>query len=111
VAVRRDDHETAGIDLEIDHVAATGTATPTPTGGPGADDEADTGDEAGASATAVDPVCGMAVEVDESAITVEHDGETYHFCGRGCADAFVDEPDRFVDDGGDATAGPEVDAT
>jgi xanthine dehydrogenase accessory factor len=29
--------------------------------------------------------------------TVEHGGETYHFCGQGCADAFKDDPDRYLD--------------
>ncbi len=46
-------------------------------------------------AIAVDPVCGMDVAVDEAAATVEVAGETYHFCGEGCADAFRDDPDRY----------------
>lgn len=47
--------------------------------------------------TAVDPVCGMEVVVDEAAETVEHEGTTYHFCGPGCADAFKADPGRYVD--------------
>lgn len=49
------------------------------------------------SETAVDPVCGMDVTVGEAAATVEHHGETYHFCGQGCADAFGDDPERYLD--------------
>jgi xanthine dehydrogenase accessory factor len=47
--------------------------------------------------TTVDPVCGMDVTVGEAAATVEHRGETYHFCGQGCADAFGDDPERYLD--------------
>jgi xanthine dehydrogenase accessory factor len=57
-----------------------------------AEDERNTGDE-----TVVDPVCGMDVVVGEAAATVAHDGETYHFCGQGCADAFADDPGGYLD--------------
>ena len=30
-------------------------------------------------------------------LTVEHDGETYFFCGRGCKLEFTDDPARFLD--------------
>ncbi len=46
---------------------------------------------------AVDPVCGMEVTVGEAAARVEHGGETYHFCGQGCADGFKDDPGRYLD--------------
>lgn len=48
--------------------------------------------------TVVDPVCGMDVVVGEAAATVEHGGETYRFCGQGCADAFADDPGSYLDD-------------
>jgi xanthine dehydrogenase accessory factor len=47
--------------------------------------------------TVVDPVCGMDVAVGEAAATASHGGETYHFCGAGCADAFKADPGRYVD--------------
>jgi xanthine dehydrogenase accessory factor len=47
--------------------------------------------------TAVDPVCGMDVTVGEAAATATHEGTTYHFCGQGCQEAFVDDPERFVE--------------
>jgi len=52
-----------------------------------------------ATATVVDPVCGMDVTVGEETPAVDHEGETYHFCGQGCADAFAAEPDRYVEAG------------
>lgn len=45
----------------------------------------------------VDPVCGMDVELANAAATIDLDGMTYAFCGQGCADAFADDPDRFID--------------
>jgi Cu+-exporting ATPase len=47
-----------------------------------------------------DPVCGMTVnpEVASAAgLTVEHDGASYYFCGRGCRLEFLDDPKRFFD--------------
>jgi xanthine dehydrogenase accessory factor len=38
--------------------------------------------------TAVDPICGMTVVVSPDAITLEHAGEAYYFCGEGCLRAF-----------------------
>ena len=38
--------------------------------------------------TAVDPVCGMTVTVLESTPSLEHEGETVHFCSEGCREAF-----------------------
>ena len=48
--------------------------------------------------TAVDPVCGMDVTVAE-ATSVTLDGETYHFCCEGCADAFESDPESYRDGG------------
>jgi YHS domain-containing protein len=47
-----------------------------------------------------DPVCGMTVneEVARAAgLTVEHEGKSYFFCGRGCRLEFLDDPKRFFD--------------
>ena len=38
--------------------------------------------------TAVDPICGMTVSVVAGTPSVEHGGETVHFCGEGCKAAF-----------------------
>jgi xanthine dehydrogenase accessory factor len=39
-------------------------------------------------ATAVDPICGMSVLIDPTALRLERDGETYYFCGEHCRRAF-----------------------
>lgn len=39
--------------------------------------------------TAVDPVCGMTVLMNDSTIHAEVDGQTYWFCCTGCRDAFL----------------------
>ena len=43
---------------------------------------------AAAPPTATDPICGMTVLIDSSALSVEHDGRTHYFCGEGCKQAF-----------------------
>jgi YHS domain-containing protein len=71
---------------------------------------------------AIDPVCGMEVQVTPEALTLlldvaslpvadqagRHSGaaepgaagsERFYFCGRGCLLDFQDEPDRFLDAG------------
>ncbi len=32
-------------------------------------------------ATAIDPVCGMTVEIETAKFSHEHEGTTYYFCG------------------------------
>jgi len=52
--------------------------------------------------TAVDPVCGMSVEVDKAAraeLTAEHNGVPYYFCGKGCKLDFGEDPARYLDPG------------
>lgn len=39
--------------------------------------------------TLIDPICGMAVELTDAAITLERDGTLYAFCNPGCRDVFV----------------------
>jgi YHS domain-containing protein len=49
------------------------------------------------SPTAVDPVCGMNVDMNKpSGGTWEHEGETYYFCGPGCNRAFQKEPQAYL---------------
>ncbi|WP_280586059.1 XdhC family protein [Halorubrum sp. Boch-26] len=69
----------------------------------GADDAGDLsedGDDEGE--TAIDPVCGMTVDPATADASVEHDGETYHFCCRGCADSFANDPASYLDEGAEA---------
>jgi xanthine dehydrogenase accessory factor len=48
------------------------------------------------AATAIDPVCGMTVEVATARFTVDHGGQTFYFCAPGCAAAFEREPAAFL---------------
>jgi xanthine dehydrogenase accessory factor len=62
------------------------------------------------AATAVDPVCGMAVAVTAasrspsggdregrpSALALRHDGVDYHFCCAACRQAFEQDPDAYT---------------
>ena len=45
---------------------------------------------------ATDPVCGMIVTPPTKVGSVEHGGETYHFCSAGCGDKFVADPQKYV---------------
>jgi Cu+-exporting ATPase len=45
---------------------------------------------------AVDPVCGMSVDPDNAAETVEHEGVTYYFCSGHCAKAFRKDPSKYT---------------
>jgi xanthine dehydrogenase accessory factor len=48
------------------------------------------------AATAVDPVCGMTVEIGEGTPTLVHEGQVYYFCCRSCHGRFQREPARFL---------------
>ena len=52
--------------------------------------------EAGAPATAIDPVCGMTVDLAKGKPTFEHDGTTYHFCSEGCRTKFAADPGKYL---------------
>jgi xanthine dehydrogenase accessory factor len=43
-------------------------------------------------AEAIDPICGMTVDVATARYTSERDGQTYYFCGAGCKAAFDTRP-------------------
>jgi YHS domain-containing protein len=49
-----------------------------------------------AMAIAIDPVCGMQVDTEQSELKLEHDGTTYWFCGKGCLLEFKDDPDKYL---------------
>ncbi len=44
---------------------------------------------------AIDPVCGMSVEVGKAA-KAEYGGETYYFCCSRCQQAFEDSPEEYI---------------
>jgi P-type Cu+ transporter len=44
----------------------------------------------------IDPVCGMAVDPDNTAHHASHEGERFHFCSIGCHDKFVANPERYL---------------
>ena len=43
-----------------------------------------------------DPVCGMTVDRATAADSVERQGLTHYFCGKGCAAAFRADPDKYT---------------
>jgi xanthine dehydrogenase accessory factor len=45
---------------------------------------------------AVDPVCGMGVDVATARHRSTHEGRTYYFCSAGCRDRFEADPARFA---------------
>ncbi len=44
----------------------------------------------------VDPVCGMEVNKEDAAATVEHCGRTYFFCNVSCKDKFEMNPEKYL---------------
>lgn len=55
-----------------------------------------------APAQAVDPICGMTVEIARARHTAEHAGRTYYFCCGGCRERFLAAPERYVAEGATA---------
>jgi xanthine dehydrogenase accessory factor len=47
-------------------------------------------------AYAIDPVCGMKIEIGSTRHTAELDGVTYYFCCSHCRGDFVAEPQQFL---------------
>jgi Cu+-exporting ATPase len=56
-----------------------------------------------AAATAIDPVCGMTVDLSAGKPTYDYKGTTYHFCCAGCRDKFAADPEKYL---GAAAAAP-----
>jgi len=54
------------------------------------------------STTAIDPVCGMSVDVSTATETMTHEGITYYFCSPGCKQSFAADPAKYT---GGAMAG------
>ena len=48
--------------------------------------------------TTRDPVCGMTVDPEaRPELRVQHSGQTYFFCSKGCMLDFKDDPERYLD--------------
>jgi len=45
---------------------------------------------------ALDPVCGMTVEIAAAHFISEYNGKTYYFCAAGCKRSFDKEPGKYV---------------
>ena len=44
----------------------------------------------------IDPVCGMTVDPDRAAGSVEYKGKTYYFCSTHCVHRFREDPEKFL---------------
>ncbi len=53
-----------------------------------------------------DPVCGMNVDPAKPAATFVHNGTTYYFCCRGCADKFKADPEKYLSPAASKAAAP-----
>jgi Cu+-exporting ATPase len=47
---------------------------------------------------AKDPVCGMQVDENKAAASVDFEGKTYHFCSTACKEKFEESPHRYIDE-------------
>lgn len=45
---------------------------------------------------AIDPVCGMTVEIATAHFTSEYNGKMYYFCAAGCKRSFDKEPGKYI---------------
>ncbi|MBF8305920.1 MAG: silP, partial [Acidobacteria bacterium] len=43
-----------------------------------------------------DPVCNMDVQPETAAAQEQHEGQTYYFCGKGCAEKFRANPKQYL---------------
>ena len=43
-----------------------------------------------------DPVCAMAIDVDQAASKAEYHGKTYYFCSDACRKRFDADPTKFT---------------
>src|SRR5271165_3273439 len=43
-----------------------------------------------------DPVCGMSVDPFKASASVEHAGQLFHFCSKGCAGKFTADPAKYL---------------
>lgn len=48
--------------------------------------------------TAIDPVCGMTVDIDRAEYRSFQKGKTYYFCSAGCKESFDSDPGKYTAD-------------
>jgi Cu+-exporting ATPase len=48
------------------------------------------------SHVAKDPICGMTVDPRKAAGKIDHAGQTYYFCSKGCAQRFAQSPEKYA---------------
>jgi len=48
------------------------------------------------SASVRDPVCGMLVDPQQAAGSAQYQGQTYHFCSKGCVAKFQGDPEKYL---------------
>ena len=65
-------------------------------------------DPGSATATAIDPVCGMRVDPRKTQRRAAHQGSTYYFCSAGCQAKFIASPDTYLAPKADQTAPASV---
>ena len=53
------------------------------------------GDDTGE--TAIDPVCGMTVDIASARYMSEYEGQLFYFCAAGCKLAFDKAPGSYVE--------------
>jgi Cu+-exporting ATPase len=61
----------------------------------------------GASASAIDPVCGMAVDPNKTHHRWEYHGHSFYFCSAGCLTKFEADPERYLGKKQEAEPVPE----
>ena len=49
-----------------------------------------------ATATVTDPVCGMTIDPGKAVGSSSYNGQTYHFCSRGCETKFDAAPAQYA---------------
>ncbi|MGC1783067.1 MAG: heavy metal translocating P-type ATPase [Acidobacteriaceae bacterium] len=60
------------------------------------------------AATVKDPVCGMQVAPENASASVDHEGKTYYFCGKSCAEKFRANPAFYTPTEIDPVCGMKV---
>lgn len=50
----------------------------------------------GGDNTATDPVCRMTISEEKAVEKAEYKGKTYYFCGKGCKERFIKEPEKYL---------------
>ena len=43
-----------------------------------------------------DPVCGMTVNLQHAAASIQYKGQTYYFCSPLCKTMFEREPEKYI---------------